>query len=227
DPYGKQAQGTVRVAVVAPPAIAEPPVAPDLDVVVRPGRTVGVDALGTASDPGGNTPFSFADPALVVPGGIAAEIADSTVVMTAPDADGVFPIKYTVRNSKGLAASGILTVTVSATAPLAPPTAKDVFVDAAALSADGAAAASGVSVTGRTVTVPVTDRRQVIAYQVTNLDQDRATAFVVVPPRNELASSVQQQNQQQTQPAAPPQARGDVEPFTINAGETATVPVRN
>ena len=250
DPYGKQAQGTVRVAVVAPPAIAEPPVAPDLDVVVRPGRTVGVDALGTASDPGGNTPFSFADPALVVPGGIAAEIADSTVVVTAPDADGVFPIKYTVRNSKGLAASGILTVTVSATASLAPPTAKDVFVDAAALSADGATAAvdvtgsvtnrsglasdltvaaagSGVSVAGRTVTVPVTDRRQVIAYQVTNLDQDRATAFVVVPPRNELASSVQQQNQQQTRPAAPPQARGDVEPFTINAGETATVPVRN
>ena len=69
DPYGKQAKGSVRVAVVAPPAVAEPPVAPDLDVVVRPGRTVGVDALGAASDPGGNTPFSFADPALVVPDG--------------------------------------------------------------------------------------------------------------------------------------------------------------
>ncbi len=250
DPYGKQAKGQVRVAVVAPPAVAEPPVAPDLDVVVRPGRTVGVDALGAATDPGGNTPFSYADPALVVPDGIDAQVADGQVVVTAPDADGVFPIKYTVRNSKGLAASGILTVTVSATAPLAPPTAKDVFVDAAALSADAASASvdvtgsvtnrsglvsdltisatgTGVSADGRTVTVPVTDRRQVIAYTATNLDADTATAFVVVPSRGELAPPVQQQNQQQTRPAAPPQARGDVQPFTIDAGTTATVPVRD
>lgn len=248
DPYGKQAKGQVRVAVVAPPAVAEPPVAPDLSVVVRPGRTVGVDALGAATDPGGNTPFSYADPALVTPGGIDAQVADNLVVVTAPDGDGVFPIKYTVRNAKGLAASGILTVTVSATAPLAPPTAKDVFVEAAGLSADGASASvdvtgsvtnrsglaadltvtatgAGVAVDGRTVTVPVTDKRQVIAYTVTNLDADSAKAFVVVPSRNELAPPVQQQNQQQTQPAAPPQARGDVPPFTINAGETATIPV--
>ncbi|HEY7814160.1 MAG TPA: hypothetical protein VIC62_13030, partial [Nakamurella sp.] len=250
DPYGKQAKGSVRVAVVAPPAVAEPPVAPDLDVVVRPGRTVGVDALGAASDPGGNTPFSFADPALVVPDGISAEIGDGAVVVTAPDAEGVFPIKYTVRNSKGLAASGILTVTVSATAPLAPPTAKDVFVDAAALAADRATAsvdvsgsvtnrsglvsdltvstgATGAAVEGRTVTVPVTDKRQVLAYTVTNLDDDTATAFVVVPSRNELVPPAAQQNQEQTQPASPPQARGDVEPFTITAGQTATVPVRD
>jgi hypothetical protein len=250
DPFGKQAKGQIRVAVVAPPAVAEPPVAPDLGVVVRPGRTVGVDALGAASDPGGNTPFTFADPALVVPDGIDAEIADDAVVVGAPDTEGVFPIKYTVRNSKGLAASGILTVTVSATAPLAAPTAKDVFVDAAALSADGGTAtvdvsgsvtnrsglvadltvsakASGVAVDGRSVTVPVTDKRQVVAYSVTNLDDDSATAFVVVPSRAELAPPAAQQNQEQTQPAAPPQARGDVEPFTITAGQTATVPVRD
>ncbi len=258
DPYGKQAKGAIRVAVVAPPAVAEPPVAPDLSVVVRPGRTVGVDALGAATDPGGNTPFAFADPALVVPDGIAAEIGDGAVVVTAPGTEGTFPIKYTVRNSKGLAASGILTVTVSATAPLAPPTAKDVFVDAAALAADGASASvdvtgavtnrsglvadltvsagavgssgasgSGVAVDGRTVTVPVTDRRQVLAYTVSNLDADTARAFIVVPARNELIPPVAQQNQEQPQPAAPPQARGDVEPFTITAGQSATVPVRD
>jgi hypothetical protein len=247
DPYGKQAKGQLRVAVIAPPAVAEPPVAPDLDVIVRPGRTVGVDALGVASDPGGNTPFSFADPALVVPPGIEAQIRDGAVVVDAPDAEGVFPIKYTVRNSKGLAASGILTVTVSATAPLAPPTAEDVFVDASMLSADGGSAAAdvtgsvtnrsgqvadltvtadgtGVTVRDRVVTVPVIDKRQVIAYRVTNLDGDSARAFVVVPSRGELAP-VQQQNQTQAQPASPPQARGDVQPFQINAGETRSVPV--
>ncbi|HEY5882276.1 MAG TPA: hypothetical protein VIU11_25425 [Nakamurella sp.] len=249
DPFGKQAKGSLRVTVIAPPAVAEPPVAPDLNVVVRPGRTVGVDALGTAYDPGGETEFSFAEPPLVVPDGITAVIADDTVVVTAPDGDGVFPIKYAVRNAKGLAASGILTVTVSATAPLAPPTAKDVFVDASMLSGDGATAAvdvagsvtnrsglvsdltvsasgTGVSVDGRSVTVPVTDQRQVLAYRVTNLDDDTATSLVVVPPRAELAS-VQQQNQEQQRPASPPQARGDVTPFQINAGETATVPVRD
>jgi len=247
DPFGKQSKGQLRVAVIAPPAVAEPPVAPDLDVVVRPGRTVGVDAIGAASDPGGNTPFSYADPALVVPAGIDAQIGDGAVVVDAPDAEGVFPIKYTVRNAKGLAASGILTVTVSATAPLAPPTAKDVFVDASMLSADGssatadvtgsvtnrsgqvadltvAATGTGVAVSGRSVTVPVTDRRQVIAYRVTNLDGDAARAFVVVPSRAELAP-VQQQDRTQPQPAAPPQARGDVEPFRIDAGETKSVPV--
>ena len=77
--------------------------------------------------------------------GITADIVDDAVVVPAPETEGVFPIKYTVRNSKGLAASGILTVTVSATAPLAPPTAKDVFVDAGALSADGATASVDVS----------------------------------------------------------------------------------
>ena len=45
------------------------------------GNTVGVDALGAATDPGGNTPFAFADPALVVPDGIAAEIGDGAVVV--------------------------------------------------------------------------------------------------------------------------------------------------
>jgi len=104
DPFGKQVNGAVRVAVIAPPAVAEPPVAPDLAVVVRPGRTVAIDALGSASDPGGNTPFTLADPALVVPAGITADIADNAVLVSAPDGEGVFPIKYTVKNSKGLAA---------------------------------------------------------------------------------------------------------------------------
>jgi hypothetical protein len=257
DTSGKQVKGSARIAVIAPPDVAEPPVAPDLDVVVRPGRTVAIDALGAASDPGGNTPFRFADPALVLPPGLAAELVNDTIVLTAPEADGVFPIKYTVRNSKGLAASGILTVTVSATAPLAPPTAKDVFIEAGSLSADGATAgvdvASAVTnrsgqvsdlsveldastaaraasttaaptVSGTAITVPVTDTRQVLAYRVTNLDGDTATAFVVVPPRGELAPPAQQ-NQQTEQPAAPPQARANVEPFTITAGQTAAVPV--
>jgi hypothetical protein len=248
DPFGKQAKGRLRVAVIAPPAVAEPPVAPDLEVVVRPGRAVGVDALGAASDPGGNNDFRFGDPALVVPDGIAAEVNDDNVVaVAAPDSEGVFPIKYTVLNSKGLAASGILTVKVSATEPLARPTAKDVFVESSMLAADGAAAtvdvtasvtnrsglvsdltvsAAELAVDGRRITVPVTDRRQVLAYTVTNLDGDAASAFLVVPPRSQLAQ-VQQQDQPQPQAATPPQPRGDVPPFQINAGETKTVPIRD
>lgn len=252
DPFGKQVTGTVRVAVVAPPPVAEPPVAPDLSLVVRPGRTVAIDVLGSASDPGGNTPFTLGEPALVLPPGIDAEIADNAVVATAPPTEGVFPIKYTVLNSKGLAASGILTVTVSATLPLAPPTARDIFVEPGAVAADGnsatvdatssvsnrsgqvsdltlamdASAGSAASVDGLRITVSLAATRQVLAYQVTNLDGDSAKAFVVVPPK-ELLVPPQQQDQQQVQQANPPQPKANVEPFSINAGQTATVPVLN
>lgn len=248
DPYGRQAKGQLRVAVVQPPAVASPPVAPDLKVVVRPGRTVGVDALAEVSDPAGSTGITFSDPALVVPAGITAEVKDGVIVVAAPGEEGVFPIKYTARSGRGLAASGILTVTVSATAPLSPPTAKDVFVEPSMISADGSSAAVDVTasvtnrsglvsdltvtagdlaVDGRRITVPVTDKRQVIAYTVTNLDQDSASAFLVVPPRAEQ-TQVQQQDQQQQPPPPvddPPRPRGDVPPFEITAGETKTVPV--
>ena len=122
-------------------------------------------------------------------------------------------------------------MTVSATAPLAPPTAKDVFVESSAVSQDGssasvdvtgsvtnrsgqvkdltvtmdASAGSVATVDGQTITVPVTANRQVLAYQVANLDGDSAKAFVVVPPKSELVPP-QQQDQQQSQPAAPPKA---------------------
>ena len=87
-----------------------------------------------------------------------------------------------------------------------------------------ASAGSSATVDGRSITVPIIATRQVLAYQVTNLDGDSAKAFVVVPPRSELVPP-QQQDQQQVQAAAPPQAKANVAPFSIKAGETATVPV--
>ena len=254
DPLGEQVKGSARIAVIAPPDVAEPPVAPDLEVVVRPGRTVAIDALGAASDPGGNTPFTFADPALVLPPGLEAELADDVIVLTSPDAEGVFPIKYTVRNSKGLAASGILTVTVSATAPLAPPTAKDVFVEAGSLSADGQSAGVDVSAVRHQPVGPGVgsdgcgeqgqragggpgkcgrhddhrpgDRlRQVIAYRVTNLDGDNASAFVVVPAARRAGAAGAAAEPAAEQPAVAATGQGDVPPFTITAGQTESVPV--
>ncbi|MGI8415489.1 MAG: hypothetical protein ACR2P2_04655, partial [Nakamurella sp.] len=50
-----------------------------------------------------------------------------------------------------------------------------------------AVSAGRVTLAGvRSVSVPVTDQRQVIAYQVTNSDRLSADAFLVVPSRSEL-----------------------------------------
>ena len=62
--------------------------------------------------------------------GIDAEVDDKRIVVRAPDEPGVLQIAYTASNKRGGRDTGVLTVTVSADAPVLPPIARDIVVPA-------------------------------------------------------------------------------------------------
>jgi len=79
------------------------------------------------------------------------------------------------------------------------------------LSLDPASATAGNVVGDRTISVTLTDSRQVVAYRVTNNEKAFATAFIVVPPR-----VVKQVPLVVIQPSTPP---------TVKAGQPLTIDI--
>lgn len=243
DPFGQAVIGVVKVVVVARPTTISPPLAPDLVLDIRPGRTVGVDVLSDIQDGGGEV-VELADPAFTASANLTVTVEDSLLVVTAPNAESVENIKYNVERA-GLSASGVITVRISPTAVVKPPTAADIFVTDVMLSADGSTAAVDVSdrignpggrvrelvldmnpaaagqatvVGARELSIPLTESRQVLSYRVTNrTDELSAQAFIVLPSR---AAAQAQARQVVT---APPQLKAGVAPLRVNAGETKTV----
>ena len=205
DTRGATATGTVRVGVATPPQVNQAPLAVDDEVSVRPGRTIGIDALANDSDPNGDqvglVPKSF-DGA----GALEPAVADDLVVITAPDDEGAHTFYYGIEDSFSARATGAITVDVARDAPLLRPVARDdavapedvtsstVTVDVTGndLDPDGLAADLEVTVPGQgpdgaTVTedgevvVPLTARAQVITYEVTDPDGLTGKAFLRVP----------------------------------------------
>ncbi|WP_423462462.1 Ig-like domain-containing protein [Promicromonospora sp. MS192] len=231
DTRGETAIGTVRVGVAAPPQVNQAPLAVDDEVSVRPGRTVGIDALANDSDPNGDqvglVPRSFEGAPDLDP-----EVADDLVVVTAPDDEGTHTFYYGIEDSFAARATGAITVDVSRDAPLLRPVARDdvvapedvtsdtVTVDVTGndLDPDGLAADLEVSLPapggqepgGPTVSadgevvVPLTAEPQVITYEVTDLDGLAARAFLRVPRDGTL-----------------PRLRDGLEPIEVTAGEPA------
>ena len=108
DPAGAKATGTVKIVVVPRPTSAEPPVAPDVEVSMQPGRAVAVDLLSGVSDPGG-LDVSFGKTPLttkVASPPVSYKVTDDVAVLKAGDDPAVVPITYTVVNERGLSASG-------------------------------------------------------------------------------------------------------------------------
>lgn len=228
DTRGATATGTVRVGVATPPQVNQAPLAVDDEVAVRPGRTVGVDALGNDSDPNGDqvglVPRSFDGAQDLDP-----TVADDLVVVTAPDREGTHTFYYGIEDSFAARATGAITVDVARDAPLLRPVARDdvvapedvtsstVTVDVTAndVDADGLAADLEVTVPGQgpdgaTVTedgevaVPLTARPQVITYEVTDRDGLTGRAFLRVPRDGTL-----------------PRLRDGLEPVEVVAGKPA------
>lgn len=212
DPAGLTATGEAGVLIVPRVDIAGPPVAPDLTAVVRPGRTIRIDPLADVTDPAGSR-VSLVESAVVTPPDVTVTLDDDSLLLTAPPTETVLSMRYTVVNESGLQATGSIAVTVSELAVDPVPLAGDVVVPPSDLG-EGAATVE-VSVadrvtnrTGRkadlqlsvhpvstssarvlgpmTLEVTLSDRRQVIAYQVTDGVGGTATAMVVVPPRHQL-----------------------------------------
>ena len=250
DPYGKSVTGTVRVIVVPAPREVTPPVAPNLTASVRPGKAIAVRPFDSGVS-GENVKFDATafDPSV---GWQIARDGDALVISAPGKTSGTGNITYHVIDDRGQTASGVISVTVSATAPLLPPIAQDIFV-VKSMVTDGANAmvnvtnsvknnngaaadltiglvpgSNGTMANTRTIKIPLTASRQVLAYTATDADQQVAKAFVVVPPKSDLVPDPKKQQQPQQQqpqkpvPDVPPTPRTDVAPIVVHAGASVT-----
>ncbi|QEO13418.1 tandem-95 repeat protein [Agromyces intestinalis] len=233
DALGARAEGQVRVGIADPPSVADRPVAVEDSVLVRPGRTVAVRVLANDSDPGGS-PLTLTAVSPVDPD-TAAKVDGDSVVVRAPDHEGVFGFEYTVRNADWSTASGHLTIETSEDAPPARPEASDVVltlndivdrdeidvdVKAHVFLADAALArapirlvrgyddAADVLADGR-VRVQVGEHRRIVPFEVVHPDDPSigAYAFIWVPGRDD----------------AIPQLRTDAPEVRVESGEEVRI----
>ncbi|MET0448496.1 MAG: Ig-like domain-containing protein, partial [Aeromicrobium sp.] len=209
DTYGEKAIGIIYVGVVPRGETSEPPNAIDDSVEIRPGRTASVRVLDNDSDPAG---YPLAVTELPeVDEGITAEIEDNEkVVITAPDTEGAYTIRYQVDNGQGGIDTAFIMVNVTEDAEPLYPVATDYYVtvdevlenDQVVVDLDGLIANPGgrdsellisgsgpngekaeVDQDAQTITVVPGELRIAIAYTVTNEEDNLSTtAFIIVPP---------------------------------------------
>ncbi|GAA1850026.1 Ig-like domain-containing protein [Myceligenerans crystallogenes] len=205
DSRGAVGEGTVRVGIAPLPATNQKPVAQDDHTFVRPGRTVGIDALANDSDPDGDE-IGLVESLFSGARDMSPKVVEDEVVVKAPSDQGEHPFFYGIQDSFKSRAQGTITVKVSDNAPLVPPVANDdvlavpdvvgqdsVVVDVLANDSDpdGVASELEVSLPGRAagatltedgrIEIAVTGKLQVITYTVTDLDGQESSAFVRVP----------------------------------------------
>lgn len=208
DTFGKESVGTIRIGVIPRPAVQAPPTAVDDSIEMKPGRTVGVDVLLNDSDPSGYSLHVAKLPE--VDEGIEAEIRDRRrVVVTAPEGEGAYTIRYQISNGHGGTDTAFLQLAVSEDAVIEPPTAEDQVIEPERLIAGEDAVVDPlkdatnpgglvedlkVSVEGPnadraevaadgTIAVRPGRERYAVAFRLTNeLDELSAMAFVIVPP---------------------------------------------
>ncbi len=211
DAFGATGDAEVRIAVIPQPDSTRNPNAVPDSVSVRPGRVSQVDLLANDSDPQG-AQIKASEDLLDVPDGIAARVVDRRyLVLTAPDTEQSFSLRYEITNDRGGQDTGYVLVQVTEDAPLLPPTASDISLgladiaarssvdvdifDGFAFNPSGPNADLAVSIEGPNassaqldpdrpgiVTVTPGERRQAITYRVTNTtDELSALAFIIVP----------------------------------------------
>ncbi|WP_157695396.1 fibronectin type III domain-containing protein [Nakamurella panacisegetis] len=242
DPYGKKTPGTVTMIVVGTPDVVSPPVAPNLVASMRPGKAVSIRPLDSGVS-GENV--KLATPAIdPVDGWQAVGDGDALVISAPGKTSGIAPFTYHVVDDRGLTASGVITVTISATAPLVPPKAQDVIVTPAMatdkvnavvnvagsiqnntgkhseLSVGLTAGEPATVISATVIRIPLTANRQVLAYTVTDGDGQVAKAFIVVPPKTDLVAVPQQQQDQPLD--QPPTPKAHMPTLTVDAGATVT-----
>ena len=205
DRFGRQAAGTVRVGIAPRPASDESPVPTADEVAVRPGRLLAVPVTVNDIDPEGE-PLALVDGSVQgVDGstGTKTKVVDGRIQLQTPDKPRVLRYAYDVTDGTTIA-TGNLSVDVRRDAPLQPPVARDDIVPLADIvgqdqvtvdvlrndeDPDGAASiltptteVPGITPTSKgALVVPLTPKRQVIVYTITDEDGLSGQAVVVVP----------------------------------------------
>ncbi|QAV69890.1 fibronectin type III domain-containing protein [Salinibacterium sp. UTAS2018] len=210
DAFGATGVAEVKIAVIPEPDELRDPIAVPDSVAIRPGRTAQIDLSENDSDPQG-APISVEAELIDVPDGVSAEvIGHKFLLLTAPDEEQSFSIRYTLTNDRGGSAVSYVLVKVTKDAPILPPSADDVSIvkkdiagkqsitidlfdgyafnpagktDDLVVALEGANADAGVlaEINGQIVVTPGATRKA-ITYSVTNeLDDLSARAFILVP----------------------------------------------
>jgi len=210
DAFGATGTAEIKIAVIPPPTEYQQPNAVPDAVSVRPGRIAQVDLLANDSDPQG-APIKVSKALVDVPEGIDAEVVDGQyLVLTAPDSEQSFSLRYELTNDHGGSTMSYVLVKVSPDAPILPPTAEDIAIltkdiagkqtftvdvfDGHAFNPSGPTADLVVSIEGPNagaatqldtngaIEVTPGPTRQAVAYRVTNeVDSLSAMAFILVP----------------------------------------------
>ncbi len=211
DAFGATGDAEARIAVIPPPDSTRNPNAVPDSVSVRPGRVSQLDLLANDSDPQG-AKIEASEELIDVPEGIDARVVGGQyLVLTAPDTEQSFSLRYSITNDRGGQDEGYVLVQVTEDAPLLPPTATDIALGLADIAGqssievdvfDGSAfnpsgpndelvvAVEGPNASSAAldperpgiITVTPAERRQAITYRVTNeADELSALAFIIVP----------------------------------------------
>ncbi|WP_438855769.1 Ig-like domain-containing protein [Agromyces sp. M3QZ16-3] len=208
DTFGATAEGTIRIGVIPRPEVQLPPKAVDDAIEMKPGRTASVEVLLNDSDPSGYQLHVAGLPE--VDDDIDAEIRDRRrIVVTAPQQEAAYTIRYEISNGHGGADTAFLQIAVTEDAVIDPPTAEDQviepedvvdgevvtvdpladatnpggLVEDLAVSLEGPNAGRAVVAADGTIDVTPGRQRYAVAYRLTNqLDDLSAMAFVIVPP---------------------------------------------
>ncbi|GAB3159878.1 Ig-like domain-containing protein [Myceligenerans halotolerans] len=205
DTRGAVGIGSVRVGIAPLPTKNQKPVAQDDQTLVRPDRTVAIDALANDTDPDGDE-IGLVESLFGSTGELEPAVVEDQVVVTAPGEAGEHPFYYGIQDTYKARAQAAITVKVSPDAPLLPPVANDdvlsvpdvvgkesVTVDVLANDIDPDGVASDLEVSlgadageatlgedGR-ITIPMAPDLQIITYTVTDMDGLESSAFVRVP----------------------------------------------
>jgi len=202
DRYGKKGQATVRVAVVAP-GQTQPPVAINDALTARPGAKVQLNVVA-------NDLVSRDDSVVIapletlnqpMPAGVSLAGKKGPLVATAPQADAQpLVVLYALKGNGGTGPSASATI-VAKDGYKNPPTVLDQTAvidgknatadllsgawdndgDVAALKSKVLTSVQGLVLDGSKVTVPLSDRAQVIPFQVTDADGASNAGVVFVP----------------------------------------------
>ncbi|MCQ9163401.1 Ig-like domain-containing protein [Arthrobacter sp. STN4] len=207
DRLGASATGTVRVGIAPQGSTNHPPQAQDDYLTVRPNRQVAVNVTANDTDPDGD-PLAVVKNGFHGPSAMKPRVGDQGgVVVTSPAESGIATMGYTVADPSGATAQANIRMTVSPTAPLKAPIARDDFVTAAqalgkntvdvpvlrndedpdgvasdlSVAVDPAHAKTATVTASGTVRVTLAQAPQMIPYTVTDPDRLSSTAIIWVP----------------------------------------------
>ncbi|WP_188757200.1 Ig-like domain-containing protein [Microbacterium album] len=233
DRLGAEGTATVRIGIAPATTRNQAPYAVRDNVAMRPGRVVAVPVLNNDSDPDGDR-IGLVPDGLILPDvdGLEAEVLGNRVVITSPDRPMETSLQYTIEDSRGAQAQGVVQISVDEDVPLQAPIARDdrVLVESIQddLTAevellandedpDGTVEAltielepddSAQLLADGVVRVGIEERRRLIAYTITDEDDQSATAFIHVPGTEDLRPTLI-----------------STEPVVVDSGETRELPL--